>query len=199
MVNRIAISVVAVGLMACVRKDPYTVPKAVEPPHPPAPAPTLATDAPMDCMSTVEDSKPGNVDRFKFEAKGGLFGFKNGNGDVVIQPTFRFAYEFKPGGIAAAVTSDAKFVFIDPSGKTIARAYAFDNGPDYFQEGMARIIDDNKKIGFISDRGIVMIKPRYDAAESFCSGAAKVEEGGTSSYINRLGQPTKAPPPEDRD
>ena len=100
-----------------------------------------AAEAAEDCMSSVESAKPGNHDRFAFQGADELYGYKNGKGQVVIAPRLRYAYEFKPGGIAAAVDNDASFVFIDTSGKVIARAYAFDNGPDYFQEGLARIVD----------------------------------------------------------
>lgn len=161
---------------------------------PPSPAPASVDDGPEDCASTVEDSGPGNHDRFAFETNDGLWGYRDSKGKVVIAPRLRFAYQFKPGGIAAAVDGDSTFVFIDTSGKVIAKAYAFDNGPDYFQEGHARIVDDNKKIGFINDRGQITIAPRFDAAESFCGGKAKVREGGTELFIDKRGQPASPPP-----
>jgi hypothetical protein len=158
-------------------------------------APPLATDAPTDCSSHTEDSKPGNHDRFTFETPDGLYGYKDSKGNVVITPTLRFAYEFKPGGIAAVVDANAQFAFIDASGKRIARAYAFDNGPDYFQEGFARIVDDNQRVGFISDRGIILaqLAPRFEKADSFCGGKAKVMERGTVFFVDRSGAPTDPP------
>jgi len=152
-----------------------------------ASSPALATDAPMDCTSTVEEAKPGNVDRYAFETPDGRHGYKNSKGQVVIAPTLRFGYEFKPGGIAAAVDADGHFVFIDASGKTIALAYPYDSGPDYFQEGYARIVDDANKVGFISDHGIITVPPTYDRAESFCHGVAEVTLGDRTLHINRLG------------
>jgi hypothetical protein len=152
-------------------------------------APQLVTDARMDCIGRVEDSPPGNHDRFRFEDDDGTYGFKNRRGVVVIAPTFRFAYEFKPGGIAAIVDADATFAFIDPSGKVLARAFAFDNGPDYFQEGFARIVDGAGKIGFISDRGVIVagLRPRFTRAESFCNGMAQVVENGQEVFVDRTG------------
>lgn len=157
---------------------------------PESPAPLLVTDAEMNCESSVEDSKPGNHDRFVFESPDGKYGYKDGKGNVVIAPTLNFAYEFKPGGIAAVVDANAQFAFIDPSGKRIARAYAFDNGPDYFQEGFARIVGDNKMIGFISDRGVIpaALTPRFDRAESFCHGKAEVMVNGQTFKIDRTGK-----------
>ncbi len=152
-----------------------------------------ADDGPEDCASTVEDAAPGNHDRFAFETNDGLYGYRDGKGKVVIAPRFRFAYEFKPGGIAAAVDSDATFVFIDASGKVIARAYAFDNGPDYFQEGHARIVGADKKVGFINDRGEITIAPRFDAADSFCGGKAQVRDGERQLFVDKRGEPTSPP------
>lgn len=160
------------------------------------PSPALVTDAPTDCTSHTEDSQPGNHDRFVFEGADGRYGYKDGKGNVVITPTLNFAYEFKPTGIAAVVDANAKFAFIDPSGNRIARAYAYDNGPDYFQEGFARIVDDKKLVGFMSDRGVIpaRLAPRFDKAESFCGGKAKVMEHGKVFFIDRAGAPTEPPP-----
>lgn len=167
-----------------------------------APAANVATepasipavdDGPEDCASSIEDAAPGNHDRIAFETPDGLYGYKNARGDVVIAPRFRFGYEFKPGGIAAAVEHDGTFVFIDPTGKVVAKAYAFDNGPDYFQEGHARIVDGRKQIGFINDRGEITIAPRFFEAESFCHGKAAVVEGGRTFYVDKRGNETAAP------
>jgi hypothetical protein len=149
----------------------------------------------MDCSAHTEDAKPGNHDRFAFEGADGRYGYKDSKGNVVITPTLRFGYEFKPGGIAAVVDANAQFAFIDASGKRIARAYAFDNGPDYFQEGFARIVDEKNRIGFISDRGVIpaRLAPRFDKAESFCGGKAKVMERGTVFFVDRTGAQTEPP------
>ena len=150
-------------------------------------------DGPEDCASSVEDSKPGHHDRYAFETPDGLRGYKDGKGTVVIAPRLRFGYEFKPGGIAAAVDHDGSLVYIDTAGKVIARAYAFDNGPDYFQEGHARIVDGRNKIGFINERGEITMAPRFDEAESFCHGKAAVREGTRRFFINKRGAETTRP------
>lgn len=158
-------------------------------------------DGPEDCTSSVESARAGNHDRYAFEGADGLYGYKTKSGAIAIAPRLRYAYEFKPGGIAAAVDHDSSFVFIDTSGNVIARAYAFDNGPDYFQEGHARIVDGSNKIGFINERGQITIAPRFDEAESFCGGKAAVREGDQRLYIDKRGQPTSPPaePPASAD
>ena len=154
-----------------------------------------ATDAPEDCTSRVEDWKAGNHDRYAFEDPiRQAWGYRDGKGNVVIAPRFRHAYEFGPGGVAAVVDQVVLFAYIAPSGKLIAKAYSFDNGPDYFQEGFARIVDANKKIGFVSDRGTIVIAPRFDEAESFCRGKAFVKLGAEEYWIDKQGQKTTRPP-----
>lgn len=163
---------------------------------PAVPAPEVTTaDASQDCASSIEDAKPGNHDRYAFETNDGSWGYRDGNGAIAIAPRLRFAYEFKPTGIAAAVDHDGTFVFIDTAGRVIARAYAFDNGPDYFQEGHARIVGANGKIGFIDEQGTITIAPRFDEAAGFCHGVAEVSEGGQHFYVDPRGAPTSAPAP----
>jgi hypothetical protein len=145
------------------------------------------------CEPTVEDHAAGNRDRYRFEDPAtGFVGFKNKAGTVVIAPTFRFAYEFGPGGVSSAVDGVTPFVFIDTAGKVIAKAYAFDNGPDYFQDGLARIVDARGRVGFIDTRGRIVIAPQYDDAASFCHGKAEVAVGAKTFVIDKTGK-TVAP------
>jgi hypothetical protein len=145
------------------------------------------------CEPSIEDHSPGNYDRYSFEdAKTGLIGFKTSSGAIVIPARFKFAYEFGDGGIAAAVDGTTPFVFIDSTGKTIAKAYAYDNGPDYFEEGLARIVDPRGKVGYIDTTGKIVIAPQFDDAASFCHGKAEVAAGGKTYVIDRAGK-TVAP------
>ena len=75
------------------------------------------------------------------------------------------------------------------SGKVLAKAFGFDNGPDYFQEGYARIVGPTGKVGFIDERGHIAITPQFDAASSFCHGKAEVTVGGKTSKIDPSGTP----------
>lgn len=58
----------------------------------------------------------------------------------------------------------------------LVRTHLFDNGPDYFKEGLARTIKNNK-FGFINKKLTVVIKPEYDFAFPFVNGQAKVCNG----------------------
>src|SRR5262249_5474766 len=139
-----------------------------------------------DCTAKIEDSPPGNYDRFSFEDPATqLRGFKTGTGAVAIAPRFKFAYEFGKGGVAAAVDKTMGFVFIDTRGRVIARAFPDDNGPAYSQEGVARIVDARGKIGFVTNRGEMVVPPTYDHAEPFCHDRAEVVVDGATFVIDR--------------
>lgn len=114
----------------------------------------------------------------QFSEEKELFGFVNDDGEWVIEPQYHFAYEFFPTGIAAVV-DDSGWVYIDTSGEKILRPFIFDNGPDYFVEGFARYVC-NDKIGFFDSTGTIVIKAEYDFARPFSSGVAAVCIGGES-------------------
>ncbi len=151
----------------------------------------------QDCSPQTETSEPGNFDRFSFTtetSEGSFVGFKNGKGDVVIKPTFGFAYEFGEGGVAAAVirptelVPEARAVFIDPTGKELAQALMFDNGPDYYQNGYARIVNGEGLIGFIDRTGKVVLQPQFIDAQSFCEGKALVRDETSEWQIDISGK-----------
>jgi hypothetical protein len=75
------------------------------------------------------------------------------------------------------------YAYIDWDGNVIRRAYPFDNGPDYFKEGLARYLKD-EKIGFMNEDLEVVIPAQFDGAHFFedgfarvCSGCKKVQNG----------------------
>lgn len=58
-----------------------------------------------------------------------------------------------------------------PSGVNLARAVAyFDNGPDYFIDGLARSISKAGKVGFIGTDLKTVVREAYDYATSFNNG-----------------------------
>jgi hypothetical protein len=65
---------------------------------------------------------------------------------------------------------------------TIVQTHYYDNGPDYFLEGLARVISNNK-FGFIDEQLNIVIPPKYDFAFPFKNGLATVCTGCTSQKI----------------
>jgi len=104
----------------------------------------------------------------------GHWGYKLGR-KVVIEPRFVMAERFSHEGIAAVVDEQG-WAYIGRSGQLVIRPLAVDNGPDYFQEGLARFTSDGKT-GFFDRSGKVAIPARYSFAEPFSQGRAAVCEG----------------------
>lgn len=104
----------------------------------------------------------------------GRWGYRSGS-KVAIEPRFVLAQRFSREGIAAVVDEQG-WAYIGRSGQLVIRPLAVDNGPDYFQEGLARFKADGKT-GFFDRRGRVAIQPRYTFAEPFSEGRAAVCDG----------------------
>lgn len=68
---------------------------------------------------------------------------------------------------------DSRLIAIDKNGKELFEAYIFDNGPDYTQEGLFRIMK-NGKVGFANQEGHIVIPPQFACAFPFENGKAKV-------------------------
>ena len=100
------------------------------------------------------------------------------------------------------------WVGIDRQERVLFRAFIFDNGPDYFAEGVMRIQDAAGRIGYADSASRrVVLAPRYEAAFPFAHGRARVGSGcrrqtdGEHSwwscaewhYIDHQGRPVPAP------
>jgi hypothetical protein len=122
-------------------------------------------------------------------------------GKVIIKPRFIFAKEFSPEGIAA-VADEEGWYYIDRTGKKLITPLIFDNGPDYFEEGLARFTE-RKKIGFFDKHGRIIIEAKFDFAWPFherlavvCMDCKKLPSdgehskmiGGRWGYINKKGE-----------
>lgn len=65
------------------------------------------------------------------------------------------------------------FIFFGLIGCTSIQPYFFDNGPDYFVEGVARFVE-NGKIGFYNEQNEKVIPAQFDWASPFENGVAEV-------------------------
>jgi hypothetical protein len=132
--------------------------------------------------------------------EGEKWGYRDASGKVAISPHFSVANDFSPEGIAAVV-DETGWVFIDAQGNILIRPFIVDNGPDYFQEGLARFVACGK-FGFFNPRGQVVIQPHFDFALPFSEGLAaycigclmkregehNFVEGGRWGYMDRKGK-----------
>ena len=67
---------------------------------------------------------------------------------------------------------------INSNGLEICQIYALGENPDSFNEGLMRIIQ-NDKIGFINRKGKIVIRPAYCQATSFFKGKCIVNVNAT--------------------
>ena len=86
-----------------------------------------------------------------------------------------FAYENKP--------KDARIICINDAGKELFYVLKYDNGPDYIQEGLFRIMNEDGLVGFADSLGNVVIKPQFKFAYPFEHGKAKVTFSGENKVI----------------
>lgn len=102
------------------------------------------------------------------------YGYANAKGEIII-PTGKYGvcYTDTLKSFAVVLKDRAGFLGIDRNEKVLFEVYPFGNGPDYPQEGLFRIIEDDK-IGYANMDGEIVIKPQYDCAYSFENGKAKV-------------------------
>jgi hypothetical protein len=108
---------------------------------------------------------------------GAPFCYVNQKGDTII-PYGRFSQSFSDTivtyGIVVEKTGDQfDLIGINQKGQKLYNVQWFDNGPDYLEEGLFRILR-NGKTGFADSTGKVVIEPQFDCAFPFSKGMAKV-------------------------
>ncbi len=130
----------------------------------------------------------------------GKAGFKNTEGEVIIPARFFHTTGFDGSPIAPVVDDDG-WAYINTQGDILFRPFVYDNGPDYFSEGLARFVEKGK-IGFHNNGGDRIIEPQFDFATPFaeglaaaCQGCKKIShgehesmEGGQWGYIDKEGK-----------
>jgi len=133
-----------------------------------------------------------------------LIGYLAVNGDTAIKAKYQFSYTDTFYRMAIVLDSNNAWVGIDRNERTILRPFIFDNGPDYVEEGLFRIVQNNK-IGFANLAGLIILKPQFDFATPFIHGLAEYYLGGKrkneredeyfhwvgsfeNGFINRSGQ-----------
>lgn len=80
--------------------------------------------------------------------------------------------EYDRYGHALILDADG-WVYVDRRGRTVLRPFIYDNGPDDFEEGLARFVRKGK-MGFHDEALKIVIPARYDFAFPFRNGVAKV-------------------------
>jgi len=101
------------------------------------------------------------------------FAYLNEGGDTVIS-SGQYGYSFTDTLTHFAIVGDDTELFaINAEGERLYEVYVYDNGPDYLEDGLFRILR-NDQIGYANAQGQIVIEPRFACAEPFEDGRAKV-------------------------
>ena len=117
----------------------------------------------------------------------GLYGFMDLKGNILIQPTYQFAYSFCNG--LAAVQQNDKWGFIDKKGSIIipCKYDSVNNGFSIgFYEGLAAV-EINNKWGFISEAGKLEIPFNFEQVSYFSEGLVAVKINNKWGFIDKNG------------
>lgn len=116
------------------------------------------------------------------------WGFIDTSGNLVIDCKYDFAENFDNGISVVKTFSNEepygiKLEYINKLGETI---YSNSSIIMEYSEGLA-IIKENDKYGFINSEGEIVIECKYDTADPFHNGIARVGLNNQSTYINKQG------------
>jgi hypothetical protein len=131
--------------------------------------PVYEVDAPIEglLMESVDNSKQDDTLVPILDPTTNLYGYQTPAGQTIITPQFSRAFKFSKYGIADVyMEASREWLKIDKSGKSIVISYFFDNGPDYYVNGLSRFVKNNQ-IGFINRQGHPVIPATYDWAGIF--------------------------------
>lgn len=129
----------------------------------------------MGCGSETEKDKALSPSShpYVFE-QDGKYGYRDSS-NILIPAKYDFAYEFDTC-LVTGVLDSTGWTIIDREGNYVLTPVVYDNGPDYFEEGLARFAE-NGKMGFFNARGKKVIPATYDWATPFRDGLAAVCNG----------------------
>lgn len=120
----------------------------------------------------------------EFDQFGIPSGYINSKGDTVV-PIGKYFYCFtdtiRNFGMVVQKES-GRIIAINRSANELFEAFKYDNGPDYIQEGLFRIIK-NGKIGYANEKGEILIEPEFDCAFPFKNGIAKVSNDCSTKKV----------------
>ena len=118
-------------------------------------------------------SKKSPSDQFEF-APQGMCGTLVNEDTLILYPEHFKNLAFSESNLTTIYTSGRVF-YASPSGKVV-RSFFFDNGADYFEEGLSRTIA-NGKFGFINQQLETVIAPQFDFAYPFEDSKSMVCQG----------------------
>ncbi len=128
-------------------------------------------------------------DLYYFKSKDSLVGVKDKAGKIIVAAQFKVFSFLKDGDPVEGETilfdgskegekteKNAWGYVYDRNGKFLYQPFLFDNGADYFSEGLRRLVK-NGKVGFADRNGKIVIEAEHDFAFPFNYGYAAFCDG----------------------
>ena len=133
-------------------------------------------------VNTKEVGEREGIEYFQYE-KDGKMGFRDLDGNIVIEAKFDMAEMFSEGYSSVRVGN--KHGFIDKKGEYILplQAYEFLGS---LHNGLASV-RINDKVGFINIKGQEIIKPQFDWVGDFSEGLCVVRNDNSENEIGKYG------------
>jgi hypothetical protein len=128
------------------------------------------------CRSDAPKKPPAGPLRLVLRTTDDACAYVSAVGDTVI-PFGRYAMAATErfDKVALVLRPDDGWVGIDRQERVLFRPFIFDNGPDYPAEGVLRIVNATRLIGYADTAtGRVVLPPQYEAAFPFENGRARV-------------------------
>lgn len=140
-----------------------------------------------------------------FKSRDSLVGVKNLAGKIIVPAQFKIFSDLKDGDPVQGETilfdgskkgeeqENLSWGYVyDRKGNFLYTPFLYDNGPDYFVEGLRRFVK-NGKIGFVDRNGKIVIEPQHGFATYFNYGYASFCDGckwekGQEGYKEVVGE-----------
>jgi hypothetical protein len=108
--------------------------------------------------------------------KGDPVGYKNKVGEIIV-PAGKYQMIISDSivDIGFVLSHKGAWLALNSSGEELFEVFNYDNGPDYVEEGLFRILKD-EKIGFANEKGEIVIPCKYSCAYPFEGGKANVSD-----------------------
>ncbi|SUB88626.1 KWG Leptospira [Porphyromonas macacae] len=116
--------------------------------------------------------------------KNGLYGYVDDKGREIVPCKYAHAYTDTIKNLGFVFEKETEeIVCFNNRGRQLFYVFQVDNGPDYVEEGLFRIIDKNKSVGFADTLGNIVIPPKFAFAFPFKGGKAKVTFTGKAKDV----------------
>lgn len=133
----------------------------------------------VDCTYAARAAANGAAETRGFEERGKCATLR-ADGSLTVHPDHLASLDFADG--LASILVRGGWYYVTPAGRT-APVLTYDNGADYFEEGLARTPHAGK-IGFIDRDLNTVIAPAWDFAFPFDGGSAVVCQGCRSAPVD---------------